>query len=69
MKPRVDQDVCIGTANCVAVAPSTFQLNNKGLSEVINPQGDSEDLIRQAAEECPVQAIIIEDDNGNQIYP
>ncbi|NLD72694.1 MAG: ferredoxin [Chloroflexi bacterium] len=69
MKARVDKNVCIGTANCVAIAPEVFQLDNHGLSEVVDPNAGTDDLLREAAEECPVQAIILEDDSGKQIYP
>lgn len=69
MKPRVDRDVCIGTANCVAIAPEVFELDNQGLSTVIDPDAGTDEQLREAAEECPVQAIILEDDDGNQIYP
>jgi ferredoxin len=69
MRAKVDQGLCIGSANCVAVAPDVFELNNKGLSEVKDPTAGTDDLLQEAAEECPAQAIILEDDDGNQIYP
>ena len=57
--PFVDHSKCIGSAACNATAPKTFKLNpaiNK--SDVINPQGDSEDKIQDAIDGCPVQAIL-----------
>jgi len=71
MKARVDLEVCIGSATCVAIAPEVFELGNDGLAQVINDKDREakEDLLREAAEGCPVQAIILEDDEGNQVYP
>jgi ferredoxin len=69
MKARVDRDVCIGSAMCVSIAPEVFELDDEGLSRVVNPDAGDEDLLREAAENCPMQAIILEDDQGNQIYP
>jgi len=69
MRVRVDRDVCIGTANCVAIAPEVFELDNQGLSRVVNQDAGTEEQLRDAAEECPVQAIILEDDDGTQVYP
>lgn len=66
---RVDRDLCIGAAMCVATAPDVFELDNQGLSRVVNPDAGTDELLRTAAEECPAQAIILEDDEGNQIYP
>jgi ferredoxin len=54
---------------CVATAPGVFELDDEGLSRVVDPDAGDEELLREAAEGCPVQAIILEDDEGNQIYP
>jgi ferredoxin len=69
MKARVDRDLCIGAAMCVSIAPEVFELDNKGLSHVVNPGAGSDEQLREAAETCPAQAIVLEDEEGNQIYP
>ncbi|MGD2104907.1 MAG: ferredoxin [Anaerolineae bacterium] len=69
MQARVDRDLCIGSAMCVATAPDVFELDDEGLSRVVDPDAGNEELLRDAAEGCPVQAVILEDDEGNQIYP
>lgn len=69
MKTRVDRDVCIGAAMCVATAPDVYELDDEGLSHAVNPDAGHDDLLWQAAESCPVQAVILEDDEGNQLYP
>lgn len=65
----MDRDTCIGAASCVGVAPDVFQLDEEFKSTVVDPEGADEDAIRQAAEACPVQAISLFDDDGNQVYP
>jgi ferredoxin len=69
MKVRVDRDLCIGVGNCVAVAPTVFQLDKENKAVVLDISSANEDKIMGAAESCPVNAIIIEDDQGNQTYP
>jgi ferredoxin len=69
MKARVDQDMCIGSAVCVSTAPDVFELDVEGLSTVAGSTEGKDEVLRQAAENCPVQAIILEDDEGNQVYP
>lgn len=69
MKAHVDQDICIGAAPCVAIASKTFALNAQGKAYVKQQNGDTEELLWQAAESCPVQAITLFDDNGKQLYP
>lgn len=71
MRVRVDPDLCTGVQNCVAIAPDYFEMDNKGLAHAIkNPvTEEDEDLLFEAAESCPVDAVILEDDQGEQIYP
>ena len=69
MKARVDRDVCIGSGICVSIAPDVFELDDTMRSRVVHPEAATDDLYREAAENCPTQAIVLEDDDGNQIYP
>jgi len=55
--PVVDQDTCTGCGLCPDIAPDTFALNDDGVAEVIDPQGDDEDTIQEAIDSCPVAAI------------
>jgi ferredoxin len=65
----VDRDVCIGVGNCVAIAPTVFKLDDQNKATVLGISSIDEQTIMDAAENCPVSAIIIEDDSGRQIYP
>lgn len=69
MKIEVDREACTSVATCLAVAPNTFELDDEGIAIVKNPKGEDEATILQAAQSCPVNAIIITDDNGKQIHP
>jgi ferredoxin len=69
MKPEVDRDTCIGAGVCVGVAPAVFELDDEGKSQVIDPNGADAAVLHEAAEGCPMQAISLFDDEGNQVYP
>jgi ferredoxin len=69
MKVRVERDLCIGIGNCVAINLKVFKLDSSNKAVVINPVSISEDLIMKAAKSCPLNAIIIEDEDGQQLYP
>lgn len=69
MKVRVDRSVCIAASNCVAVAPSVFKLDHEKIAVVLDPTTVNEDTLWEAAEACPVGAVILEDDDGRQLYP
>lgn len=66
---RVDRDLCIGAASCVALAPEIFQLDNDGIAIITNADGATVEALLEAAKSCPTNAIIIEDPAGNQIWP
>lgn len=69
MKVRVDRDLCIGIGNCVAFAPTVFKLDDENKAIVLDPASVDDDTLLEAAESCPENAIIIEDDEGHQLYP
>jgi ferredoxin len=53
----VDKNECTGCEACVTMAPKVFRMTPEGLSEVYNPQGDTEDNIQEAMNGCPVNCI------------
>lgn len=69
MKITVNKELCIGAGTCTVIAPEVFEFDDNLKAQVKDPNGASEDLIIDAAKSCPVLAIILEDENGKQIYP
>lgn len=61
IRVHVDDEQCFGYARCVQIAPGTFSLNSDGNS-VAGPPSEAEEVIREAAWACPMQAITITDD-------
>jgi ferredoxin len=55
---------------CETFATNTFALNEDRQSTVTNPDGDSEEQVLEAAENCPVTAITVADaETGEQLFP
>jgi ferredoxin len=69
MKVKVDRELCIGVSNCVVIAPTVFKLDDQNKVVVLNPGSVDDQTLLEAAESCPQNAIIVEDDEGNQLYP
>ena len=66
----VDHDLCVGNAMCVTIATKALTLNEERQAIPADVDGDSEDLIMEAAENCPVAAIRVGDaDTGEQLFP
>lgn len=67
---RVDRERCVGAAMCVAVAPDAFQIDAEGKAVVVIHAADEVERMRQAAEECPAAAVILEDaETREQVFP
>jgi len=69
VKVRVDRDLCIGVGNCVAYAPTVFELDEENKAVVLDPASVDDDTLLEAAKSCTENAIIVEDDEGRQLYP
>ena len=70
LRIKVDHNVCVGNAMCETFAPHVFQLNDDRQSEAVDPAGDPVEQVLEAAENCPVSAITVEDaDTGEQLVP
>lgn len=70
MKVTVDRAKCEGYGKCVEVAAKVFKLDEKFISVVIDPKGDTDQKILLAAKVCPTKAIILEEEEGGKrIFP
>jgi ferredoxin len=66
---EVDRALCYGFGDCVDSLPDVFALDEEDTAVVLNPDAASLDDIVEAAQNCPVDAIIITDEDGQQLYP
>lgn len=67
---RIDQNLCIGAATCVAIAPKAWVLNDQAKAIILDTADqESDEALLEAAKGCPVAAISITDETGKQIFP
>ena len=70
MKVKVDRNLCIGAASCIAIAPKTFALDNEAKAIILDTATEENfAVLLDSAKSCPVVAIIITDETGKQIFP
>ena len=66
----VDRDVCVGNAMRETFAPKAIVLNENRQSEVADPEVNTAAKILKAAENCPVSAItVVEEETGETLFP
>lgn len=69
MRVRIDREKCVSAGNCVVTAPTAFLLDSENKARVIEPGSVDDDILFLAAEMCPTEAIVLENDDGEQLYP
>ncbi len=69
MKVKVDRGLCTGVGNCVALAPGVFRLDETKKAVAVQAPSVEDQTLWDAAQSCPENAIILEDDEGRQLYP
>lgn len=83
-KITVNRDLCIGAASCILAANTVFEFDGENKAVIILKDGKnsgpveksqlkdpaaSDETILKAARSCPTKAIILEDEEGKQIFP
>jgi ferredoxin len=65
----IDRELCASNAECVSLAPEVFELDDEDICVVANPEGAKDKRILLAARACPVDAITLVDESGEQVWP
>jgi len=62
MKVRIDKELCSGDEICVEICPEVFQMEDDvAVCKMEEVPEDQQEKCREAADECPSEAIILED--------
>jgi len=61
MRVRVDENLCIGDESCVDTCPDIFEMkDNIAVAKMENVPEEFQGCCSEAADNCPVDAIIID---------
>ena len=62
MRVHVDEELCLGDETCVELCPEVFEMDGDvARTKMENVDAQYEDACREAAENCPADAIIVEE--------
>lgn len=66
----VQRDSCIGSGNCVKVAPDLFELDEEDVAAIkAEADGVPGEQVLEACRVCPVEALLVRDESGEQVVP
>lgn len=67
---RIDRTLCIGSGNCVNLAPEVFEIDEDNLVDFRDDAADiDQGRLLEACALCPVDALTVLDEEGAQIVP
>ena len=65
----IDRSLCVGFGDCVDLAPEAFQLDEENIVILVDPERVDRARLLKACDACPVDAITVWDEHGNQLVP
>ena len=69
LRIRIDRTLCVGFGDCVGVAPEAFALDDDGIVVLVAPDGVERERLLRACASCPVDALCVYDEQGEQLVP
>ncbi len=75
MQIKVLREVCVGTTACIDMAGETYELDAEGIVKIKDgfslAKATEEQKLKalEGAKKCPVNALIVTDDAGKQVWP
>ncbi|MFJ6723893.1 ferredoxin [Streptomyces sp. NPDC091281] len=66
----MDRSLCVGSGQCLHHAPGGFRLDTARRSRALTPDTRADERLLEAAESCPVEAIVITlAESGEAVFP
>jgi ferredoxin len=59
VRVEIDAERCMGSGNCVYVAPKVFDLDDRGVAIVVGDPASDSERVHHAADTCPTSAITV----------
>ena len=69
LRVRIDRTLCVGFGDCVTAAPGAFVLDAEDVAVFSAPESVDRTCLLKACESCPVDALTVWDEDGEQIVP
>ncbi len=69
LRIAVDRQACVGSGDCMEIAPGVFEFDEEGLAVVVDASAADRETLLLAAERCPSQAIKLWELDGTRVYP
>jgi ferredoxin len=69
LRVRIDRTLCVGFGDCVEAAPEAFALGPDDIAIFVAPERIDRVQLLRACNSCPVDALTVWDERGEQLAP
>jgi ferredoxin len=69
LRVRIDRTLCVGFGDCVSAAPDAFALDAENVAIFVAPDSVTREALLRACASCPVDALTVWGDEGDQLVP
>ncbi len=69
LRVRIERTLCVGFGDCVTAAPDAFALDGEDIVVFAAPEAVDRQRILDACASCPVDALTVWDETGEQLVP
>jgi ferredoxin len=69
LRIQIDRGLCVGFGDCIERAPGAFRLDAAGLATFDDPENTGRADLVAGCDACPVDAIMVWDEDGRQLVP
>ena len=67
---RIDRTLCIGNDTCTKIVPEVLELDDDFIAVFLDDAPDvARERLIEACEVCPVEALLLLDEDGHQVAP
>jgi ferredoxin len=69
LRVRIDRTLCVGFGDCVEASPEAFALDAENVAIFAAPESVAREVLLRACASCPVDALTVWGEDGNQLVP
>jgi ferredoxin len=69
LRVRIDRTLCVGFGDCVKESPEAFALDEENVVVFTAPEAVAHEALLRACASCPVDALTVWGEDGEQIVP
>jgi ferredoxin len=69
LRVRIDRTLCVGFGDCVKESPEAFALDEENVAIFASADAVAREALLRACASCPVDALTVWTDDGQQLVP